>query len=90
MKEGGRLCKICYYRERARFDKLYSSQGESMEVDGQEIDENVDSMDISNNISENTLEEDGENDIDDSCDDSFYPPGEEQADTEQYFRFAWY
>ena len=50
LKEGDRLCKICYYRERARFDKLYSSQGESMEIDDQEIDENVGSMDISNNI----------------------------------------
>ncbi|CAM4796483.1 unnamed protein product [Rotaria magnacalcarata] len=32
LKEGDRLCKICYYRERARFEKLYSSQGESMEI----------------------------------------------------------
>ena len=83
LKEGDRLCKICYYRERARFDKLYSSQGESMEIDDQEIDENVGSMDISNNISENTLEEDDEDDIDDSSDDSFYPPGEEQEKNKQ-------
>ena len=25
LKEGDRLCKTCYYRERARFNKLYSN-----------------------------------------------------------------
>ena len=50
LKEGDRLCKICYYSERARFDKLYSSQGESMEICDEEVQKNEDSIDASRNI----------------------------------------
>ena len=47
LKEGDRLCKICYYRERTRFNQLYSNQSESVEIDDQEIEENANSIDIS-------------------------------------------
>ena len=47
LKEGDRLCKICCYRERARFDKLYSSQGESMDICDKEVQEDEDSIDAS-------------------------------------------
>ena len=42
LKEGDRLCKSCFYREPARNDKLYSSRGESMYMDYQEIEDNED------------------------------------------------
>ncbi|CAF1405622.1 unnamed protein product [Rotaria magnacalcarata] len=32
LNEGDHLCKACYCRELARFDKLYSRQSESMEI----------------------------------------------------------
>ena len=37
LRKGGRFCKTCYYHERTRFNKIYLSQGESMEVDDQKI-----------------------------------------------------
>jgi hypothetical protein len=79
LKEGDRLCTTCFYRERARFDKLYSSRGDSMDMEYRTIEDNDDSIDISKNISENLLNEDSE----DNDDDSFYPPEEERKKNKQ-------
>ena len=38
LKEGDRLCTTCYDRERGGFDKLYSSRGESMDMEYQSIE----------------------------------------------------
>ena len=74
MKEGDRLCKLCYSRERTRFNKLYSSQAESMEICDKEVQENEDSIDASRNIIKSELEENNECDSDDSNDDGFHSP----------------
>ncbi|CAF2229273.1 unnamed protein product [Rotaria magnacalcarata] len=50
LKEGDRLCKICYYRELARFEKLYSSPGESMEICDKEVQDDKYSVDASRNM----------------------------------------
>ena len=83
LKEGDRLCKICYYRERARFDKLYSIQGESMEICDEEVQEDEDSIDASRNMIESELEEDNECDPDESNDDCFHSSAEEQKKNKQ-------
>ena len=83
LKEGDRLCTTCYDRERGRFDKLYSSRGESMDMEYHSIEDNEDSIDTSKNTSESLLEEDNEDNDNDNNDDSFYPPGEEQKQTKQ-------
>ena len=31
LREGDRLCKVCFYTERARFDKLYQNEADSMD-----------------------------------------------------------
>ena len=49
LKEGDRLCTTCYDRERGRFDKLYTSRGESMDMEDESIEDNEDSIDISEN-----------------------------------------
>ena len=83
LKEGDELCMACYYRKRARFDKLYSSQDEAMELVDQTIKENEHSIDASKYISEDEMEEDSKEDIDDKNDDCYYPPGEEQKQNKQ-------
>ena len=83
LKEGDRLCKTCFYRERARFDKLYSSRSESMDMEYQAIEDNEDSIDTFKNTSENLLDEDSEDNNDDNDNDSFYPPEEEQKKNKQ-------
>ena len=84
LKEGDLLCKVCYYRERARFDKLYSSQAESMDIGDEEEKEQQDATNITSNIIEDEIEEENEEeDVDDEADESFYPPREQQETNKQ-------
>ena len=83
LQASDQLCNTCYYHERVRFNKLHSSQSESMEVDDQKIEENEHSTDASQNISENRMKEVSEEDIADKTDDCYCLPGEEQKKNKQ-------
>ncbi len=79
--QGDRLCKLCYCRERARYDELYPSQCEPMKIndDGEEeAEEEQESIDITpDQIDDEIEEESEEEEDDDESDDSSYSTKEE-------------
>ena len=78
-----RLCTTCYDRECGRFDKLYSSRDESMDMEYQSTKDSEDSIDTSKNTRESLLEENSEDNDNNNNDDSFYPQREEQKQNKQ-------
>ncbi|CAF1651277.1 unnamed protein product [Adineta ricciae] len=77
VKQGDRLCKMCYYHERDRFEQIYSYQFEQKETDDDQNEETDSqySMDISSTSGEETQDEES----DGTNNDSVYSAREERA-----------
>lgn len=70
LREGDCLCEVCYHGERARFDKLYPGQAESMECGDEDCQTQQNDSNVTKNSSDDGMEEESDERLSEDSDDS--------------------